>query len=324
MTQKDSFVLYMEFEEQFNRLSMEDSGRLIHAIFQYAKTGTLPEGLPPIVDMAFSCMKGAMDRNQKRYETQCERNSANGRKGGRPRKEPKKDEIKTEKTQSVLEKPTKSLRERDREREPEREPERDPERECEREPESKETRPPTEKKESVLSVGKQDGKEAEELSEIPKEYIELRWERAVLFAKKQQVAPEVLIRLWWQEDGESFLRKTARTPTQTNIQPSGKRGSGHCSPEDHASTQTNIKPSGKRGSGHCLTRGDIGSGHCPLEDHASTQTNIKPSGKRGSGHCLTRGDIGSGHCPPGDHVKSYDLDDFFDAAVQRALDDTPE
>ncbi|MBE6597084.1 MAG: hypothetical protein E7641_05375 [Ruminococcaceae bacterium] len=85
-TESKSFILYCDFEEQFQRLSLRERGMLISVIFEYARCGEISQKMSPLVDMAFSSMRAAMDRDRVKYEQRCEANRANGKKGGRPRK----------------------------------------------------------------------------------------------------------------------------------------------------------------------------------------------------------------------------------------------
>lgn len=81
-----SFVLYQNYEHQFEMLSMPRRGELIMAIFEYARTGVVPAGLSKLVAMAFSAIKDTLDRDRAHYLEICEINRQNGSRGGRPRK----------------------------------------------------------------------------------------------------------------------------------------------------------------------------------------------------------------------------------------------
>lgn len=100
--EKKSFVLYHSFANQFELLSMEERGELISAIFQYERTREA-NPLTPLVQMAFSCIREALDRDRAAYEEKCEQNAKNGKKGGRPRKV-----FFSEKTERFFEKPKKA------------------------------------------------------------------------------------------------------------------------------------------------------------------------------------------------------------------------
>lgn len=81
-----SFVLYQNYEHQFEMLSMPRRGELIMAIFEYARTGVVPTGLSKLVAMAFSAIKDTLDRDRAHYLEICEINRQNGSRGGRPKK----------------------------------------------------------------------------------------------------------------------------------------------------------------------------------------------------------------------------------------------
>ncbi len=91
---KSSFLIYLDYEEQFNLLTDEQIGQLMRAIIKYEKTREIPQ-LEGIVKMAFSFIKTQLDRDREKYKAKCEKNKENGAKGGRPRKN-QKDISKTE------------------------------------------------------------------------------------------------------------------------------------------------------------------------------------------------------------------------------------
>lgn len=89
---KSSFLIYLDYEEQFNLLTDEQIGQLMRAIIKYEKTREIPQ-LNGIVKMAFSFIKTQLDRDREKYEARCEKNRENAKKGGRPRKK-QKDNLK--------------------------------------------------------------------------------------------------------------------------------------------------------------------------------------------------------------------------------------
>ena len=62
MTDKVSFILYSAYSKHFSRLSDEEAGKLIKAIFQYVENGTTPE-LPPCADVIFTFISEQLDRD---------------------------------------------------------------------------------------------------------------------------------------------------------------------------------------------------------------------------------------------------------------------
>ncbi|MFR8116871.1 MAG: DUF6291 domain-containing protein [Clostridia bacterium] len=94
---KASFLIYLDYQEQFELLSDEQAGQLIKAIIKYEKTGEITE-LDGMVKMAFSFIKTQLDRDREKYQAKCEKNRENAKKGGRPKKK-QEDNLKSEKTE---------------------------------------------------------------------------------------------------------------------------------------------------------------------------------------------------------------------------------
>jgi len=94
--EKNSFLIYLDYEEQFNLLTDEQIGQLMKAIMKYEKTGEIPE-LEGMLKMAFSFIKTQLDKDREKYQARCEKNRENGARGGRPRKG--KDISETKKTE---------------------------------------------------------------------------------------------------------------------------------------------------------------------------------------------------------------------------------
>lgn len=90
---KNSFLMYLDYEEQFNLLTDEQIGQLMRGIIKYEKTGEIPD-LDGMLKMAFSFIKTQLDRDREKYNKKCEKNKENAKKGGRPKKQ--KDIEKTE------------------------------------------------------------------------------------------------------------------------------------------------------------------------------------------------------------------------------------
>lgn len=91
MSDKKSFVLYIDYWQHLELLSLEERGELLTAIYDYVRTGTLTEFDGSGLKMAFSFIRAQLDRDAEKYEAVCERNRTNGSKGGRPPKEEGKD-----------------------------------------------------------------------------------------------------------------------------------------------------------------------------------------------------------------------------------------
>lgn len=77
---KISFLMYLDYEEQFNLLTDEQLGQLMRAIMRYEKTGELSE-LDGIVKMAFSFIKQQLDRDNEKWQEERQKRSEAGKKG---------------------------------------------------------------------------------------------------------------------------------------------------------------------------------------------------------------------------------------------------
>ena len=62
---KNSFLIYLDYQEQFDLLTDEQIGQLMRAIMQYEKTGEIIE-LDGMVKMAFSFIKTQLDRDREK------------------------------------------------------------------------------------------------------------------------------------------------------------------------------------------------------------------------------------------------------------------
>lgn len=100
----DSFILYTSYYAIIEGLTDEQLGKLMRAIFIYARDGEVIN-LEPTLRMAFAFIKDDMERNKAKYEEKVERWRTNGKKGGRPRKnqEDKQKPIGSENNQLVSE-----------------------------------------------------------------------------------------------------------------------------------------------------------------------------------------------------------------------------
>lgn len=171
---KKSFVMHEDFFEMFALLGMEDRGRLISAIFAYAAEGEVDETLSPVVKMAFTCIKGTLDRDREKYLNTCARNAENGKKGGRPRK------LAPSETEGFSEKPKKAYSDSNSDSNRESESNSDGEG-------GGDTPPP------AASATQAD---EEEFSA----YAEERRERAAQYASAHGKKTEDVLRLWWSAD----------------------------------------------------------------------------------------------------------------------------
>lgn len=79
--EKDSFLMYAEWGKMVKKLSLDQAGTLLLAIFAYHTGESLPE-MDDRTDMCFSCMQVHFDRNAERYSETCEKRRESGRLGG--------------------------------------------------------------------------------------------------------------------------------------------------------------------------------------------------------------------------------------------------
>ncbi len=83
-TEKDSFVLYYELEEQTEDFSDAQVGQLLRAIFEYEKRKKLPHFSDIAVKTAFRFVATQLDRNHEKYKATIETRRRAGKQGGRP------------------------------------------------------------------------------------------------------------------------------------------------------------------------------------------------------------------------------------------------
>lgn len=83
---RESFVLYTKFTKFTDKMTDAQAGVLLKAIFAYTSGREMPE-MDDRVDTAFDAIQIDLDRDHARYQQKLERNRANGRKGGRPKKQ---------------------------------------------------------------------------------------------------------------------------------------------------------------------------------------------------------------------------------------------
>lgn len=93
--EKVSFLMYLDYEEQFNLLTDEELGQLMRAIMQYEKTKQAPK-LEGTLKMAFSFIKAQLDRDRDKWEGTKNKRSEAGKKGMANRWNNKNNEVITE------------------------------------------------------------------------------------------------------------------------------------------------------------------------------------------------------------------------------------
>ena len=200
--ERNCFLLYYNFANQFDLLNLEERGMLITAIFQYAKYQSVEIELPTLVQMAFSCIKDVLDRDIESYAAKCKQNTENGKKGGRPRKD-----IFLPKTEGFFSKPEKPDKDTDTDNDTKFKNDLDIERE-----KDKDTDKDTDKdiESAAFSCAFATDPVAPQLSEqeekvllekgIPESYLRERKERARLYAKESSKSVFEVLLLWWHSD----------------------------------------------------------------------------------------------------------------------------
>ena len=78
--EKNSFLIYLDYQEQFELLTDEQAGQLIKAIIKYEKTGEITK-LDGMTKMAFSFIKQQLDRDNEKWKEEKQKRSEAGKKG---------------------------------------------------------------------------------------------------------------------------------------------------------------------------------------------------------------------------------------------------
>ena len=78
--EKNSFLIYLDYQEQFELLTDEQAGQLIKAIIKYEKTGEIAK-LDGMTKMAFSFIKQQLDRDTEKWREEKQKRSEAGKKG---------------------------------------------------------------------------------------------------------------------------------------------------------------------------------------------------------------------------------------------------
>ena len=74
------------------KFAMERFGQLILALMYYTADGTMPNDLPPDINMMFEIYQRKIDAARTKYENKCTTNAKNGSKGGKKKAENAKKE----------------------------------------------------------------------------------------------------------------------------------------------------------------------------------------------------------------------------------------
>lgn len=86
MSNKGSFILFTEQRAVMDKLSDEQAGRLIKAIYEYAETGVMPE-LDEMLDLVITPFKLSIDRNNSKWQETKQKRSEAGKLGAEAKKQ---------------------------------------------------------------------------------------------------------------------------------------------------------------------------------------------------------------------------------------------
>lgn len=79
---KNSFVLYTEQRAILNKLTDEQAGKLIKAIYEYVDTGEIKD-IDPVIDIVITPFITVLDKDLKKYEETKKKRAEAGAKGGK-------------------------------------------------------------------------------------------------------------------------------------------------------------------------------------------------------------------------------------------------
>lgn len=107
---KDTYIVFGEWEDNLVDLTQEEKGDILDALFAYWRRREKPNFKDRGLRSVWRPMEGAINRSIEAYDNQCENNRENGKKGGAPkgnqnaRKYPKTTET-TETSETTLPNP---------------------------------------------------------------------------------------------------------------------------------------------------------------------------------------------------------------------------
>ena len=113
---REYFKVFHSYLKSIEPLNDAERGRLFTAMLEYSITGVEPD-IRGNERYIFPTMKANLDREIESYSHTVEKNSVNGKKGGRP--------VKTQKTQWVFQKATESQKSQDKEKDKDKEEDKD-------------------------------------------------------------------------------------------------------------------------------------------------------------------------------------------------------
>ena len=97
---KDSFILYTEQKAVIDKLTDEQAGKIIKAIYEYVETDKMPK-LDSMLDIIIIPFKQNLDRNREKYNKISEIRARAGAKGGKQKKQMQTKENKCDDNDNV-------------------------------------------------------------------------------------------------------------------------------------------------------------------------------------------------------------------------------
>lgn len=85
MAEMKFICLYRDYLELFRQMTNAQRGKVILAVLEYAFGGEEPR-LRGSDQLAFTLLRGQIDRDREKYTQRCQQNRECGKKGGRPKK----------------------------------------------------------------------------------------------------------------------------------------------------------------------------------------------------------------------------------------------
>lgn len=101
---RKSFLMYIEWENQFDIINDEEKIRFIYNLFKYHK-GEDVELITVADKLVWNGVLPALRTNQQKYQERVEKNRKNGKLGGRPPQDTSQNQMVSSKTQNNPEKP---------------------------------------------------------------------------------------------------------------------------------------------------------------------------------------------------------------------------
>ena len=143
---KNSFLMYLEYEEYFDMLCAKEQAKLIKAMFLWQKgesTKQLESTMDKQTMMCWAFIRNQLAKDEDKYIAKCEKNRVNGSRGGRPKQIEQEEEkangfsenpkkrtviLETQKSERFFQKPKKPDNDNERDNDNENEYENDNER----------------------------------------------------------------------------------------------------------------------------------------------------------------------------------------------------